>query len=326
MAKKLRAEIEGSKAQTESTRQATEYANAAAVRAGGAADGAENALAEIKEQAKLVETAEQSRKQAETARVDAEQRGRNKVLCETVANVSKSSSLQFSTNSEYKGWIFLKSNKEQENEPQFSNVQLERSSTVSDYAPYTSQSLPFTLPAEHPYLAKLPDGTADTIEVDKNGNVSLVARVWKGFDFTDLYEEKAGRADFQLSLKPPSDVPYRMGSSISNVAVQGDIDIAEPVNGGVLKSVYVRFTRPDTVVDLATAKEYLRSIGAEFYMAVSVEHTYTLGKITVPSLPDSISNVWTDAEVTPKTGIEHTRDVNIAFANIESAIASITEG
>lgn len=53
---------------------------------------------------------------------------------------------------------------------------------------------------------------------------------------------------------------------------------------------------------------------------------YPLGKIEIPKAQDSIVNVWTDAEVTPRTGIEYTRDVNIVVANLESAIASITQG
>lgn len=206
-----------------------------------------------------------------------------------------------------------------------SNYQLEVGG-YHDYRPYTSATLTITLPAEHPYLAALPDGTHDEIVIDKDGNASLVARVWKVFDFITLYEEKAGGADFQLSLKPPHDVPYHTGSSISNVAVQGNVDSAEPVNGGVLKGVYVRFTRPDTVVSLATAKEYLRSIGAEFYVAVSVEHTYSLGKITVPSLPETISNVWTDAELTTNMSMTYKRDINIAFDNLAQAVVAAAAG
>ena len=49
--------------------------------------------------------------------------------------------------------------------------------TATEYKPYASQSQAFTLPEEHPYLAKLPDGTADEIVVDEEGNVELVARV-----------------------------------------------------------------------------------------------------------------------------------------------------
>ena len=46
----------------------------------------------------------------------------------------------------------------------------------------------------------------------------------------------------------------------------------------------------------------------------------------MPKVQDGVINAWTDAEVTPRTGIEYTRDVNIVVANLESAIASITEG
>ena len=54
---------------------------------------------------------------------------------------------------------------------------VEYGTTASDYVPHTSQSQSFTLPAEHPYLAKLPDGTADEIVVDRDGDVSLIANV-----------------------------------------------------------------------------------------------------------------------------------------------------
>lgn len=62
------------------------------------------------------------------------------------------------------------------------------------------------------------------------------------------------------------------------------------------------------------------------YRQLAESQTYQLGKIEMLKAQDSIVNVWTDAEVTPHTGIEYTRDVNIVVANLESAIASITEG
>ena len=62
-------------------------------------------------------------------------------------------------------------------------------------------------------------------------------------------------------------------------------------------------------------------------MYIAVEPTrYSLGRIEMPKARDSIVNAWTDAEVTPNMGIWYVRDVNIVVANIESAIASITEG
>lgn len=73
----------------------------------------------------------------------------------------------------------------------------------------------------------------------------------------------------------------------------------------------------------AQARELLD--GVVVYIAVKPIR-YSLGKIEIPKTQDSIVNVWTDAEVTPNTAIEYVRDVNIVIANIESAIASITEG
>jgi hypothetical protein len=140
-----------------------------------------------------------------------------------------------------------------------------------DYRPYVGTSTPITLPSEHPYLAKLPDGTADEITVDRDGNAELVARVGK-------------------STAAVSD---GVGGEVGTDALSSTGAIAD---------------------------------GAVVYYKLATPVTYPLGEVIVPSLPDSISNVWTDAEVTPNTGIEYVRDVNIVVANLEAAIASITEG
>lgn len=75
--------------------------------------------------------------------------------------------------------VYFLSNAADSNTGTISSIQLERNSTATEYKPHTSQTLTFALPAEHPYLAKLPDGTADEITVDEEGNVELVARVSK---------------------------------------------------------------------------------------------------------------------------------------------------
>ena len=62
------------------------------------------------------------------------------------------------------------------------------------------------------------------------------------------------------------------------------------------------------------------------YMPTLEPKEYDLGRIDLLAIPESVSNVWVDAEVTPNVTIEYTRDVNIVMANLESAIASITEG
>lgn len=75
--------------------------------------------------------------------------------------------------------VYFISNAADSNTGTISSIQLERNSTATEYKPHTSQTLAFALPQEHPYLAKLPDGTADEITVDRDGNVELVARVAK---------------------------------------------------------------------------------------------------------------------------------------------------
>lgn len=193
---------------------------------------------------------------------------------------------------------------------------------LSDYKPYMEQSITFALPAEHPYLAKLPDSTADEIVVDGDGNVELVARVERVLpsDYRPLDFGDGGDGSAYVSLRKnhasisvnslmcssytPSNPTIKSGSiytpNYTNIVIRDD-----------------RFTSKDKAIELLD--------GVVVYTAVEPTR-YPLGKIEIPKAQDSIVNVWTDAEVTPNTAIEYVRDVNIVVANIESAIASITEG
>ena len=202
-------------------------------------------------------------------------------------------------------------------------MQIEVSKGESEeYKPYTSQTLAFALPAEHPYLAKLPGGTADEIVVDEGGNVELVARVAKAFPKSnDTLNFGAGT---------DTDAPY-VSFRISGIASStGILCNGYQTSNWTNKSGYIycpngadiairdsRFTSKDKAIELLD--------GVVVYVAVEPTR-YPLGKIEMPKAQDSIVNAWTDAEVTPNTGIKYVRDVNIVVANIEKAIASITEG
>lgn len=196
------------------------------------------------------------------------------------------------------------------------------------YAPYASQSLTFTLPAEHPYLAKLPDGTADEIVVDESGNVELVARV--GVDKN--VREVGDFAQGQYYALRTSIAPYASSSVPSSVYERHVLCNALPYKNAVASGegiyrtwngIYVKDTSGRTKAEIQAEvdKNAPLTVGA-----VIPETRYSLGKIEIPKAQDSIVNVWTDAEVTPNTGIKYVRDVNIVVANLESAIASITEG
>lgn len=191
-----------------------------------------------------------------------------------------------------------------------------------EYKPYTSQTLTFALPAEHPYLAKLPDGTADEIVVDRDGNVELVARVAK------VIPKDVDSIDFGAGTD--TDVPY-ISFRLSGIASKmGILCNGYQTSYWINKSGYIycpngldiairdsRFTSKEKAIELLN--------GVVVYIAVEPTR-YSLGKIEMPKAQDSIVDAWTDAEVTPSTGIGYVRDVNIVVANLESAIASITEG
>lgn len=190
------------------------------------------------------------------------------------------------------------------------------------YKPYTSQTLTFTLPAEHPYLAKLPDGTADEIVVDEEGNVELVARVTRVLPSEQKIVFVQGGDDFasyvSLTFANDSESQKRLMSS------------AYEATEWTTKSGYIYCLQKTSIVirdnrftSEAQARELLN--GVVVYIAVEPTR-YSLGKIEMPKAQDSIVNAWTDAEVTPNTGIKYVRDVNIVVANLEAAIASITEG
>ena len=191
-----------------------------------------------------------------------------------------------------------------------------------DYRPHTEQSITFALPAEHPYLAKLPDGTADEIVVDEEGNVELVARVSKVIpkDIDTLI----------FGAGTDTDAPY-ISLKVSKLAsIMGLLCNSYKTGNWTNKSGFIYSpNRIDVVIrdDRFTSKEKAIELLDGVVVYVAVEPTrYSLGKIEMPKAQDSIVNAWTDAEVTPNTGIGYVRDVNIVVANLEAAIASITEG
>ena len=200
---------------------------------------------------------------------------------------------------------------------------VERGATATEYKPYTSQTLTFTLPAEHSYLAKLPGGKADEIVVDGDGNVELVARVGIDKDVRKVGAFQRGEYySFDTNLSPFASPNEDYGGIIlcstlrSRYLTSNGDGIYRTWNG-----VYVKDTSGRTKEEIQAEVDK----NAPLTVVAKIPETrYPLGKIEIPKAQDSIVNVWTDAEVTPRTGIEYTRDVNIVINSLETAIASIS--
>ena len=201
-----------------------------------------------------------------------------------------------------------------------SSILIKRKVDMATYAPYVGTSTPFTMPAEHPYLAKLPDGTADTIEVDKDGNVSLVARVGRDTNVRNVIQAVVGKY-YELRTTIPAFASA--SAQTSDFALCSAIQSKNSASGlGIYRTwtgVYVRDTSGHTKEEIQA--EIDKSAPLTVLAPVPITR-YPLGKVTVPALPDSISNVWTEAEVTPRTAIQYTKDVNIAYDKLANAIAA----
>lgn len=212
-----------------------------------------------------------------------------------------------------------------------SNIAITHVADNGAYAPHTSQTLTFNLPAEHPYLAKLPDGTADEIMVDREGNVELVARVMQmkvpddGLEWT-IQEQPSGLSlGYTDRILGFGDIKKNLdAAALMSDRLESQRNWKNNPCFGISAVLWVvpRTNQGDiTPEDVAAVAN-----GMVFYAPLATSVTYHVGKIEMPKAQDSIVNAWTNAEVTPRTGIEYTRDVNIVVTNLESAIASITQG
>ena len=212
--------------------------------------------------------------------------------------------------------------------PYVSKAQIERGDMASDYATYKSQTQAFTLPAEHPFLAKVGD-IADEIVVDDDGRVELVARVGVDKDVRTVSSFVQGNY-YSLKTKIPPYSSYGAFASGHGTRIVLCSSIPSMYGSEIVEGVYRSWNGVLVKDTSGRTKEEVQAEldkNAPLTVVASMPETrYHIGNIEMPKAQDSIVNAWTDAEVTPKTSIEYTRDLNIVIANLESAIASIVQG
>lgn len=203
-----------------------------------------------------------------------------------------------------------------------SDMQIERGAVATAYAPYVGTSLPINLPAEHPYLASLPDGTHDEIAIDKDGNASLVARVQKvdvsnlpAPTITAVLDSGLTRYEYRGFINPKA----KQDSAAFAPSFSSVIDYRFKTQGMYASETYI------VVGATADPTETLKT-GGYIYTTLATPITYNLGKLDIPSLPETISNVWTDAELTTNMSMTYKRDINVAFDNLVQAVVAAAAG
>ena len=165
----------------------------------------------------------------------------------------------------------------------------------------------------------------DELEIDPEGNVSLIKRVFSAH-IDGSERVYTGNTDkFQYFNYQPKTVLPLDGSSAIRSNRFGKVG-REPwsfyVAGGSNAAFFFAFPLGTFANDNELNEWLLKNPIDVNYLGAETK-TIPLGKIELPALPESTSNVWTDAELTPRTTIEYAKDVNIAIAQIEDAIASI---
>lgn len=177
-------------------------------------------------------------------------------------------------------------------------------------------SLPITLPAEHPYLAALPDGTCDEIVIDKDGNATLVARVGRDTDVREITDVSVGQY-FGLKTTLPS-------FASADALTSGSALCSAIPSYGVYRTwngVYIKYSGQED-------KDQLQSVfAAAMPMTVFApipETRYTLGKLDIPALPEAVSNVWVESNIATMVRMMYKRDINTLLDRDKLPIASTT--
>lgn len=65
--------------------------------------------------------------------------------------------------------------------------------------------------------------------------------------------------------------------------------------------------------------------GATVCCKLATPVTYSLGKLDIPSLPETIGNVWIEANITPECAMTYKQDVNMVIAGLTAQINALKD-
>lgn len=245
--------------------------------------------------------------------------GRNVVKLSTRAEISKVNTGQYAE----LGWIILKNDKNQDKAPAFADVQIELGDTETAYEPHQSKSAVIDLKGNE--LCSVTEHR-DELVIDSEGNVSLIKRVFSahidGLEPMSLLVTST----FQYFSYTPKTVRPIDGSRAICSNRFGEIG-REPWNfyvaGGSNAALF--FTFPiETFANDGELNEWLKSNPIDVNYLGAEPQTIPLGKIDMPALPESTSNVWNNGNIPANVYIQYLKDVNIAYADLEAQIKQLT--
>lgn len=194
----------------------------------------------------------------------------------------------------------------------YSNIQIaavKSDFTNSDKAKHT----PIDLKGNE--LCSLPHGVKDEVVIDAEGNVSLIKR-------TKQYSWNCVQIINGTGRNYAVDKVLDIGANYTGLVAEKAINATNNDIGICYvnqKKIYV------TVPESVTTKEQANQLygGMKVIYQLAEPQTIPLGKVELPVLPESTSNVWNDGNIPANVYIQYLKDVNIAYGKLESQLSQM---
>ena len=197
---------------------------------------------------------------------------------------------------------------------------------ASPYSPYVGYTTLVSLTSEDGTayeLRSLPDDTRDELVV-KDGRRSLVKRVLKyQADGSEMvyYNSTAKECTFNIDYA-------NSGSKVYNVKCDKLPTVTTTSNnlGCSVWGSTIYFMVPGVITDSVSAKAWLAENKPTFLLRLATTETIDLGQADPIILPETVSNVWVNNNLTPDCAMTYKRDINVAFGNLVQAVVAAAAG
>lgn len=197
--------------------------------------------------------------------------------------------------------------------PVITKAQLEVGSKATTYEPHKSKSTPIDLKGNE--LCSLPHGVKDEVVIDAEGNVNLIKR-------TKQYSWNCAQIINGTGRNYAVDKVLDIGANYTGLVAEKAINATNNDIGICYvnqKMIYV------TVPESVTTKEQANQLygGMKVIYQLAEPQTIPLGKVELPVLPESTSNVWNNGNIPASVYINYLKDVNIAYGKLESQLSQM---
>lgn len=195
----------------------------------------------------------------------------------------------------------------------YSNIQI--AAEKSDFA-NSDKAKHTTIDLKGNELCSLPNGTKDEVVIDAEGNVSLIKR-------TKQYSWHCQAIHDGTAKNYAVDKVDDIGANYSGLVA----DKAISATNGQIGTCYVNqrmiyVVVPPTVATTEQANQLYGGMKVIYQLAEP--QTIPLGKVELPALPESTSNIWNNGNIPCDVYIQYLKDVNIAYKDLENQIKQIT--